>query len=464
MDTILSILNATLREAIAPNTAAVAIAVIGLNIHFGFTGLLNIGQAGYMLLGAYGMAISITYDIPLLFAVLIGFVVSFVFSLILGLPTLKLRGDYLAIVTISAAEIVRYSGRLAAFEDFTGGSQGIFGKDYQGPFISLSFLGSGRLTLLEFNYTDVADGARWVQVLGLIALIGAIVGAVLLLRSLKSAGGAVLAPMSSTVRSALVAVALVLGAILTVVVPAYADRDTATDIFSRVVAFVIFTSIMLAVLFGGQAAFAAWKTAKGRKAVLAGVLILFAVLAIFFTFPKTYDRTGVDGWWVRMIAWFIVGLSCAVVFLLVRSPWGRLLRGVREDEDAMRSLGKNVFAIKMQALIIGGMFGSLGGMVYVLTGTVQADSMGRSLTFFAYTALLLGGAATIFGPVLGTIIFFSARILIREASGAYIPDAIMTNSQTEQFSYVVVGVGLMLLVIFRPQGILGNKRELRFNV
>ena len=74
MDTILSILNATLREAIAPNTAAVAIAVIGLNIHFGFTGLLNIGQAGYMLLGAYGMAISITYDIPLLFAVLIGFV------------------------------------------------------------------------------------------------------------------------------------------------------------------------------------------------------------------------------------------------------------------------------------------------------------------------------------------------------------------------------------------------------
>jgi ABC-type branched-subunit amino acid transport system permease subunit len=66
--------------------------------------------------------------------------------------------------------------------------------------------------------------------------------------------------------------------------------------------------------------------------------------------------------------------------------------------------------------------------------------------------------------VLGTIIFFSARILIREASGAYIPDAIMTNSQTEQFSYVVVGVALVLLVIFRPQGILGNKRELRFHV
>ena len=50
----------------------------------------------------------------------------------------------------------------------------------------------------------------------------------------------------------------------------------------------------------------------------------------------------------------------------MRSPWGRLLRGIREDEDAIRSLGKNVFAIKMQALIIGGMFAALGGMVYVL--------------------------------------------------------------------------------------------------
>ncbi|CAN5317622.1 hypothetical protein BH09ACT12_BH09ACT12_02990 [soil metagenome] len=464
MDTILSILNSVLREAIAPNTAAVAIAVIGLNIHFGYTGLLNIGQAGYMLLGAYCMAISITHGIPLAGAVVIGLLVSLVFSLILGLPTLKLRGDYLAIVTISAAEIIRYVGRLAAFEDFTGGSQGIFGKDYQGPFIRLSFLGDGRLTLLEFNYSDVADGAKWVQILGVIVLIAGLTGAVLLLRSLKAAGGAVLAPTSSTVRMVLVVVSLVLGAVLMVVLPAYADAGTATAIGSRVVAFVIFTGILLGLTFGAQAAFAASKTAKGRRAILAGALLLVAVLAMFFTFPKGYDRTGVDGWWVRLVAWFLVAMSCIVTFLLVRSPWGRLLRGIREDEDAMRSLGKNVFAIKMQALIIGGMFGALGGMVYVLTGSVQADSMGRSLTFFAYTALLLGGAATIFGPVLGTIVFFSARILIREMSGAYIPDAIMSNSQTEQFSYVVVGVGLMLLVIFRPQGILGNKRELRFNV
>src|SRR4029078_5724858 len=154
------------------------------------------------------------------------------------------------------------------------------------------------------------------------------------------------------------------------------------------------------------------------------------------------------------VSWRLVEEMAVVVVYMVRSPWGRLLRGIREDEDAIRSLGKNVFSIKMQALIIGGLFGALGGIVYVLPASVQPDSMGRSLTFFCYTALLLGGAATIFGPVLGAVIFYAARIGIKYTAAAYIPDRIMNNQQTEQFSYIVVGVALMLIVIFRPQGIL----------
>ena len=98
---------------------------------------------------------------------------------------------------------------------------------------------------------------------------------------------------------------------------------------------------------------------------------------------------------------------------LLLSTQGRALLAIREDEDAIRSLGKNVFAIKMQALIIGGMLAALGGMAYILAGSMQADQFGRSLTFFAYTALLIGGAATIFGPVLGAVIFYSARIMIK---------------------------------------------------
>ena len=88
-------------ELIAPQTAAFALAAIGLNVHFGFTGLLNMGHAGFMLLGAYGFAISTIAGAPFWLAFLVAVVAAILFALILGIPTLKLRGDYLAIVTMA---------------------------------------------------------------------------------------------------------------------------------------------------------------------------------------------------------------------------------------------------------------------------------------------------------------------------------------------------------------------------
>jgi len=328
--TVGTIARGMLRESISAQTAAVAIAIIGLNIHFGYTGLLNMGQAGFMMLGAYGFSISIWHGLPMVVGIVMGLLAAFVFALILGVPTLKLRGDYLAIVTISAAEILRYIGRLARLEDFSGAAQGIPGSQYREPFVALSFFGNGTFDL-----------GGWLP---------------------------------------------------------------------------------------------------------------------------TLQATGVNGWWVRFVAWLLVAICCVLVWLLVRSPWGRLLRDIREDEDAIRSLGKNVFAIKMQALIIGGLFGALGGIVYILPSSMQPDAMGRSLTFFCWTALLLGGAATVFGPVMGAVLFFALRIFIQGASDALVPNSIMNTAQTAQFAWICVGVALMLLVIFRPQGILGDKRELRFNV
>lgn len=335
-----TIVNNMVREAISPKTAGVAIAVIGLNLHFGYTGLLNFGQAGFMLLGAYGFAISLREGLPLPVAILIGLGCALVFALVLGIPTLKLRGDYLAMCTIAAAEIIRYVGGLATLEDFTGAAQGIPGARYQAPLRNLSFL---------------------------------------------------------------------------------PDDGTYFDPFS----------------------------ALGLDR---------------FGLSMNYQWTGFDGWWVRLVAWFLVALTTVGIVLLVKSPWGRLLRGIREDEDAMRSLGKNVFALKMQSLVLGGMLGALGGMVYVFTGSVQPDSMARSLTFFCWTALLLGGAASIFGPILGTVLFYTLRQFVQGTSGAIVPDSLMNTQQSQQFSWIVVGIALMLLVIFRPQGILGDKRELRFNV
>ena len=90
--------------------------------------------------------------------------------------------------------------------------------------------------------------------------------------------------------------------------------------------------------------------------------------------------------------------------------------------------------------------------------------MGRSLTFFCYTALLLGGAATIFGPVLGSVLFFAGRIFIQTASQAYVPNSILTDQKTAQFSLHRRRHRADAARDLRPQGILGNKRELRFDV
>ena len=119
--------------------------------------------------------------------------------------------------------------------------------------------------------------------------------------------------------------------------------------------------------------------------------------------------------WVLTVGWILVVLSCLVVFLLMRSPWGRVLKAIREDEDAVRSLGKNVYAYKMQSLIIGGVLGCLGGFIYALgQASVQPDIFGTDTTFFAYTVLILGGAARVLGPVVGAMIFWVPALADRQ--------------------------------------------------
>ena len=95
-------------------------------MHFGYTGLLNFGQAGFMLLGAYGYAIpAIMWNAPVIVSVLCGIGLSVVFALLLGIPTLRLRADYLAIVTIAAAEILRLIVTSTAMQDITGSANGL---------------------------------------------------------------------------------------------------------------------------------------------------------------------------------------------------------------------------------------------------------------------------------------------------------------------------------------------------
>ena len=115
-----------LQQGLGPTAIVYCLAAIGLNIHFGYTGLLNFGQAGFMAVAAYGMSsIVYTWGLPFWLGLIVGLLLSVLLALLLGVPTLRLRADYLAIVTIAAAEIIRQTLGSVSLLEYFGGQDGL---------------------------------------------------------------------------------------------------------------------------------------------------------------------------------------------------------------------------------------------------------------------------------------------------------------------------------------------------
>jgi len=327
---LLKIIENTIRASIGVDAIYFALAALGLNIHFGYTGMLNFGQAAFMACGSYGLGMTAQYfGVGLWWGIPLGIFFVIILALIVGIPTLRLRADYLAIVTIATAEIVRLFVRSVKFRKVFGGTEGI--SSFSSQYRELSPFEPGK------NYG-----------------------------------------------------------------------------------------------FG----------------------------------PFTY--TGYSLYTI-LIGWVLVGIFSLFTWQLMRSPWGRVVKGIREDEDAVRSLGKNVYAYKMQALVIGGVIGMFAGMVLALDrGSVQPDNYSRMVTFYILTALVLGGLAKVAGSVVGSMLFwllfvFSDNVLremTRNGPLRINGVTIIESNQVGAVNYMFVGIGLMLLIVFRPQGVFGNRQEM----
>jgi branched-chain amino acid transport system permease protein len=325
------VLTGGFEQAIGPTAVFFCLAAIGLNVHFGYTGLLNFGQAAFMMVAAYCLSSLVsTWDVNFWIGIITGLAGAAVLALLMGVPTLRLRADYLAIVTIAGAEAIRQILGAASLSEYFGGQTGRSGfvTTYQSlnPFSSDVSIGIGSF--------DV----NW----------------------------------------------------------------------------------------------------------------------------RPYD------FFVMVTGWSLVAIFSVAVFLLIRSPWGRVLKGIREDEDAVRSLGKNVYSYKMQSLLIGGLIGAFAGFwsAFASASTAPSD-FATDTTFFAWTILLLGGAARVLGPIAGTIIFWffitALELFFIRATlpgENIIPAAIMDQNQASLVRLIVLGVVLMLLMIYRPQGMFGDRREL----
>src|SRR3954464_3991451 len=163
-----------LKSALGFQAIFFALLAIGLNMHFGYTGLLNFGQIAFAMLGGFGIAVSVTqWGLNFWVGVLVGIGAAVVLALLLGLPTLRLRADYLAIVTIAAAEGLRLLFRSVSATSVTGGTRGL--ASFNSQFFALApWATSGRYSVLGTTWS----GAQlWVATVGwvLVALASLLV-------------------------------------------------------------------------------------------------------------------------------------------------------------------------------------------------------------------------------------------------------------------------------------------------
>lgn len=168
----------TIEEMIGATAIAYALAAIGLNVHFGYTGLLNFGQSAFLGVAAYGMAMSVsTYGLPFWVGILVGLAGAVLLALLLGVPTLRLRADYLAIVTIAAAEIVRLLFRSVALSEWTGGSDGL--QSFSDDFYAMNPLSKG----IDLGIVDFTSRELWIVLVGWVLVAVSCLVVWLLMRS-----------------------------------------------------------------------------------------------------------------------------------------------------------------------------------------------------------------------------------------------------------------------------------------
>jgi branched-chain amino acid transport system permease protein len=297
------------------------ILALGLQVQFGFAGLLNFGQVAFMAIGAYTMAILVVKEgWSMWLAAPLGVVAAGLGGLVLGLPTLRLRSDYFAIVTIAFSEIIRY---VATNQDsLTGGSQG-----------TIALGGVGKATQYD---------GQWLRF---------------------------------------------------------------------------------------QAHVQSWLGLSSSDATM------------------------------LVIVWVAALVLLTVTWLALRTPWGRVLRAIREDEDAAASVGKNVFAYKLQALAVGAALAGVAGLFYAWQFSFFSPAdFEPLLTFFAWMILLLGGLARVWAVPVGALVF--GFIFAGTRFLDFAPFSWFESDQRAYLRLIIIGLIIIALVVWRPQGLLGRREEM----
>ncbi|AFY41588.1 branched-chain amino acid ABC transporter permease [Nostoc sp. PCC 7107] len=366
---------------LAISTAIFALFGLGLNLQWGFTGLINFGHIAFMTLGAYTTVLLSLKGVPLLISAVIGAVVAALLGLLIGFATLRLREDYLAIVTIGTGELIRLvvnNQELPVGDTWVSGAFGV--QSYTIPF---------------------STEANLITRLVMIALLTllAVVTFFVLWRWIRTAQRFLVADTAK-------------------------KTSSKQELASR---------LGVGIVLG----------------LLTGAIYISGVIGLYNNNPKAG---------FMLLSLLVLAFVFWRLEILVRSPWGRVLKAIREDEEIPKALGKNVFWYKIQSLMLGGAIAGVAGAFFAWQlSAIYPDNFQPQLTFDAWIMVILGGSGNNIGTILGAVIYFAYDAITREVLPRIIP---LDEARLGAFRIMVIGLILMVLMIWRPQGILGKKEEL----
>lgn len=190
---------------------------------------------------------------------------------------------------------------------------------------------------------------------------------------------------------------------------------------------------------------------------------------------------GAIEWEVLYFIFVIIVLVSVMIVLtrLTHSPFGRLLKGVRENEDAAKMLGKDIIRVKLTSFAIGGAVAGLAGGLYAhYIGSVVVQQFVPSVTFTIWAALLLGGVASNSGAIFGAFLLIGFQESTRFLSNIYdgllavLPEIIANTlriliqplpdhpSFVPSLRFVVIGVLIVCVIRYQPEGVFGDSREI----
>jgi branched-chain amino acid transport system permease protein len=417
-----------------------AVLALGFNLQWGYTGLFNAGIAGFYLIGAYVAAIAITpptppiviggvvvypghlggYSLPLVAGVLLAMIVSGGTAALVAIPALRLRADYLAIATLAVAVILQIV--TTNLQTVTGGSIGITGIPppilFQG--VDASFLNAvtmvaiGAIVLLALILSlQFMSESPWGRVL----------------RAIREDEEATMALGKNTFNYKLQAFALG-GALMGLAGALYAvtlGYLSPASSFAPAVTF----SVWVMVIVGGSG--------NNRGAIVGG----FLIYGMEWLSVQVRDQaaSGLAASYVFLRGLFLaLGVGAIVAFLVVV-----LLRRFVSDRRRTLALGAGTLGAYAAVLVIFGVLDPVWGTIGLLGLMVLFLLLERSRVSKTARRILIAAAATYGGGW--------AFVLLQQFAASSVADS---------FFYIrlmLIGVLLIVLIIYRPEGILREKRR-----